>query len=137
MTTITKTPSVGNEQYSRSVDAMEIAKPNGPVLGALLGAGVGSFVLGVFTTLAQAHSGFKALMDIDKNLGWAVGVGPLSGKSIYAVAAFLLTWAIAAFVMRGKNYDSRRFYIATFVLIGLGFIGTFPLFFENFPVLLK
>lgn len=137
MTTITKTPSVGNEQYSKSVDAMEIAKPNGPVLGALLGAGVGSFVLGVFTTLAQAHSGFKALMDIDKNLGWAVGVGPLSGKSIYAVAAFLLTWAIAAFVMRGKNYDSRRFYIATFVLIGLGFIGTFPLFFENFPVLLK
>lgn len=137
MTTITKTPTVSDEQYRRTVDAMEIAKPNGPVLAALLGAGVGSFVLGLFTTLAQAHSGFKALMDIDKNLGWGVGVGPLSGKSIYAVAAFLLTWTIAAFVMRGKGYDSQRFFIATFVLIGLGVLGTFPLFYENFPILQK
>lgn len=137
MTTITRTPPIADERHSQTVAAMEIAKPNGPVLAALLGAGVGSFVLGLFTTLAQAHSGFKALMDIDKNMGWAVGVGPLSGKSIYAVAAFLLTWAIAAFVMRGKSYEAQRFFIATFVLIGLGILGTFPLFYENFPVLLK
>jgi hypothetical protein len=39
--------------------------------------------------------------------------------------------------MRGRSYESRPFFIATFVLIGLGLLGTFPLFFENFPVLLK
>lgn len=137
MTTITKTPAVADEQYRKTADAIEIAKPNGPVLAALLGAGVGSFVLGVFTTLAQAHSGFKALMDIDKNLGLNVGVGPLSGKTVYTIVAWLLTWAIATYVMRGKSYDSQRFFIATFVLIGLGILGTFPLFYENFPVLLK
>ncbi len=137
MTTITKTPIVTDERFRTTVDAIEIAKPNGPVLAALLGAGVGSFVLGLFTTLAQSHSGFKALMDIDKNLGFKVGVGPLSGKTVFMVVAWLLTWAIATYVMRGKSYDSRPFFIATFVLIGLGFLGTFPLFFENFPVLLK
>jgi hypothetical protein len=137
MTTLTKTPTITDEEFRKIAETVELPKPNGPVLAALLGAGVGSFVLGVFTTLAQSHSGFKALMDIDKNLGWAIGVGPLSGKSIYAVAAFVLTWAIAGFVMRGKSYESRPYFIVTFVLIGLGFLGTFPLFFENFPVLLK
>jgi hypothetical protein len=136
MTNIAKTPPVTDE-LRKTVDTMETAKPNGPVLAALLGAGVGSFVLGVFTTLAQSHSGFKALMDIDKNLGFNVGVGPLSGKTVFMVAAWLLTWAIATSVMRGRSYESRPFFIATFVLIGLGLLGTFPLFFENFPVLLK
>jgi hypothetical protein len=137
MTTITKTPAVTDERLRKTVDAVDIEKPNGPVLAALLGSGVGSFVLGIFTTLAQSHSGFRALMDLDKNLGWGVGVGPLSGKTIYAVAAFLLSWAVAGFVMRGKNYDARPFFIATFVLIALGILGTFPLFFENLPVLQK
>ena len=76
-------------------------------------------------------------MDIDKTLGFRLGVGPLSGKTTYAVAAFLIAWAIAAVFMRGKSYDPRPFYIATFVLIGIGLLGTFPIFFENFPVLQK
>ena len=138
MTTMTETPTPGTDRGSRNaVDPIEREKPNGPVLAALLGAGIGSFVLGAFTTLAQSHAGFRALLDIDKNLGLGVGVGPLSGKTIYAVLAFLLSWGIAGFVMRGKSYDSRPFFIATFVLIGLGLLGTFPVFFENFPVLQK
>jgi hypothetical protein len=138
MTTVTRTPDTAMERESReTVESIDRTKPNGPVLAALLASGIGSAVLGVFTTVAQSHSGFRALMDIDKNFGFAVGVGPLSGKTIYAVAAWLLAWAVAGFVMRGKNYDPRPFFIATFVLIGIGLLGTFPLFFENLPVLAK
>lgn len=111
-------------------------KPNGPVLAALLSSGVGSAVLGVFTTVAQAHVGFRGLMDIDRSLG-KVGVGPLSGKTAFAVVAWLIAWAIAGYLMRGKDYEARPFFIATFVLIGIGLLGTFPLFFENFPVLAR
>ncbi len=135
MTTTTRTPNAAIEEELR--ETLELAKPNGPVLAALLASGVGSAVLGVFTTVAQSHAGFRALMDIDKNLGFAVGVGPLSGKTIYAVAAWLLAWAVAGLVMRGRNYNARPFFIATFVLIGIGLLGTFPLFFENFPVVQK
>lgn len=39
--------------------------------------------------------------------------------------------------MRGKSYAARPFLTATFVLIGIGLLGTFPAFFENFPVLAK
>jgi hypothetical protein len=138
VTTITKTPGdLADKRFHETMASVDPAKPNGPVLAALLACGVGSTVLGVFTTLAQAHSGFRALMDIDKNLGFAVGVGPLSGKTVYAVAAWLVVWAIAGFVMRGKSYHAQPFFIATFVLIGIGLLGTFPLFFENFPVFQK
>ncbi len=135
MTTTTRTPNAAIEEELR--ETLELAKPNGPVLAALLASGLGSAVLGVFTTVAQSHAGFRALMDIDKNLGFAVGVGPLSGKTIYAVAAWLLAWAVAGLVMRGRTYNARPFFIATFVLIGIGLLGTFPLFFENFPVVQK
>lgn len=137
MATITSPSSVTDADFQKVMDSVDQPKPNGPVLAALLGSGVGSFVLGVFTTLAQSHAGFKALMDIDKNFGFKIGVGPLSGKTTYAVAAFLISWAIAAVFMRGKSYDPRPFYIATFVLIGIGLLGTFPIFFENFPILQK
>jgi hypothetical protein len=138
MTTLTRTPTPATSKDVRStVEGTETTKPNGPALAALLSAGIGATVLGVFTTLAQAHAGFKALMDIDKNLGIGIGVGPLSGKTVYAVAAWLISWAVAAVIMRGKRYDPRPFFIVTFVLVGLGMLGTFPLFFENFPVLQK
>lgn len=138
MTTITKsTGPVTEEGFQQAVASVEQPKPNGPVLAALLASGIGSTVLGVFTTLAQAHAGFKALMDIDKNLGLNVGVGPLSGKTVYAVAAWLIAWAVAGYLMRGKSYNAQPFFVATFLLIAIGLLATFPLFFENFPVLAK
>lgn len=132
----TNTP-VTDVKFRATIESVAMPKPNGPVLAALLSSGIGSAVLGVFTTLAQAHAGFRALMDIDKNLGLKIGVGPLSGKTVYTVAAWLIAWAITAYVMRGKSYDPRPFFIATFVLIGIGLLGTFPAFFENVPVLAK
>lgn len=112
-------------------------KPNGPALAAFLASGIGTAILGLFTLLAQIHSGFKGLMDLDKNFGFKVGVGPLSGKTIYAVLIWLVAWAVLAYVMRGKSYNARTYAIWTFALIGIGLLGTFPLFFENFPVLQK
>lgn len=117
--------------------AAHIDRPNGAPLAALLSAGIGCAVLGVFTTLAQVHAGFKALMDIDKMIGLNIGVGPLSGKTTYAVVAWLIAWSIGAVLMRRTHYAPRPFLVATFVLIAIGLVGTFPLFFENLPVLQK
>lgn len=128
---------VAPETASLPVRPRHIDRANGPPLAALLSAGIGSAVLGVFTTLAQVHSGFKSLMDLDKMVGLNVGVGPLSGRTTYAVLAWLVAWGIAAVLMRGTHYAPRPFLIATFVLVVIGLAGTFPLVFENFPVLQK
>ena len=138
MTTTLQQPSTVTDQgFQSTVRSIDLGKKNGAPLAALLASGIGSFFLGLFTTLAQSHAGFKALMDLDKNFGFKVGVGPLSGKTVYAVALWLVAWAITALVMRDKSYRAQPFLVATFVLIGLGLLGTFPIFFENFPVLQK
>lgn len=128
---------VAPETVSLPARRRHIDRANGPPLAALLSAGIGCAVLGVFTTLAQVHAGFKSLMDVDKMIGLNVGVGPLSGKTTYAIVAWLVAWGIAGVLMRRTHYAPRPFLVATFVLVVIGLVGTFPLFFENVPVLQK
>lgn len=101
-------------------------KPNGPVLAALLASGIGVTTLGFLTTVAEANANFANLLKIN------AGVGPLSGKTVYATAAFVASWIVAGIIMRGKNYSERKFLMATFVLIAIGILGTFPIFWDLF-----
>lgn len=126
MTQVIDKPLVTNEHGTKPLAEMATDKPNGPALAALLAAGIGITVLGVLTTVAAANANFANLLKLNPQ------VGPLSGKAIYATAAFFASWIIAAVVMRGKNYSERRFLSATFLLIGIGILGTFPIFFDLF-----
>jgi hypothetical protein len=101
-------------------------KPEGPIAAAILAAGIGSFALGLFTTLAEASEGFKEF------LNFYDPVGPLSGKTIGAVVVWLVSWAVLHLVYRKKPVESRRELAVSLVLIGLGLLGTFPVFFQAF-----
>jgi hypothetical protein len=105
---------------------------NGETIAAMIAAGIGALALGFFTTLAEIlatstwrSSGFPGLT-------WDKGVGPLSGKTGYAVIIWLISWAVLYFVWRGKNLNFSRMFWVTLGLIGLGVLGTFPVFFELF-----
>lgn len=109
-------------------------KPNGPVAAAFLAAGVGSLVIGIGVVLNEASStikdaigvDFNAFLQFDKNFGLGSGVGPLSGKVGLAVIAFVVSWVIFHFWLRGKEVNFRTYFIAALVLVGLGFALTFP-----------
>ena len=58
--------------------------PNGEAMAALISAGIGVFVLGLLTTLAEASTGIADMPN------WNKGVGPLSGKTIVPVAIWLI-----------------------------------------------
>ncbi len=107
-------------------------KPNGPAAAAILAAGVGSLVLGFMTTLAEASTDIKNALDFSKNYGIGSGVGPLSGKVIVAVIAYLIAWAIAGYAWRGKEVNFTRAFAATLVLLAIGFALTFPPIFVLF-----
>ena len=126
MTQITDAPVVTDEHFKQLAAELGADKPNGPVLAALLSSGIGVTILGILTTAAAANASFANLLKIN------AAVGPLSGKTVYASAAFLASWIVAAVVMRGKSYNERPFLVATFVLIGIGIVGTFPIFFDLF-----
>jgi hypothetical protein len=97
---------------------------NGLVAAAMLAAGIGSFVLGLMICLAQ---GSKAIGGI---LNFYDPVGPLSGKTIVAVVAWLVAWGVLASKWKDQSADFGKVYNATLILVALGLLGSFPLFFD-------
>jgi hypothetical protein len=115
-------------------------KPNGPVVAAFLAAGVGSLAMGIGVVLNEASAtiksaigvDFNAFLQFDKSFGLGAGVGPLSGKVGLAVIAFVVSWVLFHFWLRGKEVNFRMGFIAALVLVGLGFALTFPPIFDLF-----
>jgi hypothetical protein len=104
----------------------DIERPTGPIAAAVLAVGIGAFVLGLLTTLSEASTGVHDFLEFDED------VGPLSGKTIIAVAAYLGSWAVLYGVWRRQSPRLRPIVIVTIVLIALGILGTFPTFFQAF-----
>ena len=103
-----------------------LAVTNGAAAAAVLTVGIGSFVLGLLTTLAAASR------PIATALAFYGPAGSLSGKSTVAVVVWLVAWA--AFHKRWKNtqVNFSGVFVATLILITLGLLGTFPPVFEWF-----
>jgi hypothetical protein len=103
-----------------------VAKPTGPVAALLLAIGAGSLALAVLVIWAEASEGFK------ESLAYSDDVGPLSGKTIWAMVVFVLTWLILGVVLRKRDVNLRMATLVGALLVGLGLLGTFAPFFELF-----
>jgi len=101
-------------------------RPNGPAVAAIIAAAIGVFVLGLLTTLSEANTDIHDFLDIKNR------VGPLSGKTTFAVVAYLVAWAALAPVLWRRTVPFASATLIAAVLIALGFIGTFPKFFQLF-----
>ena len=102
------------------------ARPSGPVAAVLLATGIGALVLAVLTCWAEASEGFK------ESLAYSDRVGPLAGKTIWATAAFLISWGGLTALWGKRDVDLNKVLIASGVLLALGLVGTFAPFFEMF-----
>lgn len=109
-----------------AISGQETTKPFGPVAAAFLAAGIGSIVLGLLTTIAEASATFA-----DK-LNWYNPVGPLSGKTLIAVIVFAASWLVLHFVLRRKEPAQGVVFWVTGLLAVSGFLLTFPKFFDLF-----
>lgn len=101
-------------------------KPEGPVAAAIIAGGVGALAVGLLTTLAEASTSIKDALNVYDP------VGPLSGKTIGGVLIWLVSWVVLHVVYRDKPFETRRALTVALVLIGLGILGTFPIFFQAF-----
>lgn len=99
---------------------------NGSAAAAILASGIGSFALGLFTTLAQAIAPIRSALNLYDP------AGPLSGKTTVAVVVWLVAWAVFHSLWRNQQVNFTKVYIATLIMIALGLLGTFPPFFEAF-----
>lgn len=98
----------------------------GVAAAAFLSSGVGTLVIGLMTTGAVLSEGLK------NALNWWNPAGPLTGKTGVGVLAWLISWVILHTLWKDKEADFTKVFIITLILIGLGFVLTFPPVFEAF-----
>jgi hypothetical protein len=103
-----------------------VARPDGPVAAVLIAAGIGALVLGILTVWAEASESFA------ESLAYNDRVGPLSGKTIWATVAFLVSWVGLTLALRRRTVDLMKATVVSVVLLGLGYLGTFSPFFRMF-----
>lgn len=117
----------GVDEVAWQAEQLEIVeKPNGPAAAALLSAAIGSLTLGVLTVWNEASEGMHDFLELD------TGVGPLSGKTVFAVIAYLIAWAILSPALWRRNVAWPAVLAVTGLLLAGGFLGTFPEFFKLF-----
>jgi hypothetical protein len=113
--------SISKEQMKEKV---EVAA--GVASAAFVSSGIGCLVIGLLVTGAEISEGLR------NALNWWNPAGPLTGKTGVGVLAWLVSWAILHFLWKDKEVDFNRSFIVALVLIGLGFLFTFPPIFTAF-----
>lgn len=108
-----------------ATQAMTNKVPNGPAAAALIAAGIGNLVIGLLTTGAELSVGLK------NALNWYNPSGPLTGKTLVGVAVWLISWFVLNNMWKDKNPAWQRIFTTTLVLIGVGFLLTFPPIFQG------
>ena len=92
----------------------------------LLAAGFGAFVLGFLTTINEASTGVQRLPAVQRPRRTP------AGKTILAAIAYFGSLLVFALVWRGRQLALKPVLIVAGVLLLLGFLGTFPIFFQAF-----
>lgn len=98
--------------------ATSASETTGVALAACLAAGIGSFAMGLVVILHEA-----GVFSAPSLYGPSGGV---SGRTTFAVVAWLVAWGILHARWRGRQPDGGRILLVTMVLVGLGLLLTFP-----------
>lgn len=104
-------------------------KPDGPGAAMMISAGIGIFVLGFLTVLAEASTDAKTWL---QKWEWGQGIGPLAGKTTVATISYFVSLAILWAIWREKNVNVKMAFYIGVALGVLGAIGTYPTFFQKF-----
>lgn len=97
---------------------------NGPAAAATLAAGIGCVALGLLSTLSEVSHGIGSILNFYNP------TGPLSGKTLVAVVIWLVSWGLLKRRFADHEVNFTGIFILSLVLVGLGFLGTFPPFFD-------
>ena len=105
---------------------MNNENPSGSFAATVVSAGIGCSAIGLMTVLATAFSSIKEF------LNWWNPAGPLTGKIGVGIIAWVLSWILLHMLWKDKELPVRVVFGFSLILIFLGFLGTFPPFFEWF-----
>ena len=93
---------------------------NGAAAAAMIATGAGGVFFGIFIVLAENIPAAKAMMNLYNP------VGPLSGKTIFGLIAWVVSWVVLHFALRNRELSPRTVAVITFALVGVSLLLTFP-----------
>ena len=95
-------------------------RTNGSGAAAILSAGVGSFALALLSLVGDKSAAVRVSLIFYKP------TGPLSGVTTAAIVIWLLSWGVLEMRWSKKSVALTPICVASFVLLGLSFLLTFP-----------
>jgi hypothetical protein len=98
--------------------------PNGPGAAAILAAGIGCAGIGILAFAGDASDA------IGKMLNFYNPTGTLSGVTTVGIIVWLVAWFVLSKLWEAKNVDMVKVNLASFVLLAVGFLLTFPPFID-------
>jgi hypothetical protein len=98
---------------------------DGAAAAAVLAAGIGVFVLGLVTSLAELMDNFKDW------LAWNDEVGPLSGKTSLGLIAWAVTWPVLHVFLYRRDGLLAAALVIFAVLAAIGSVLMFPPVYER------
>lgn len=111
---------------SRNTESAAVRTHAGAAAAALVAGGIGTFMIGLLTSLVEASGGLNTA------LTWWGPAGPLSGKTGAGIIVWLVAWLGLWFAWRRKNPSLRMAFMVMIVLVVLGLLLTFPPIFTSF-----
>ncbi|MEO6447033.1 MAG: hypothetical protein ABIZ91_10640 [Gemmatimonadaceae bacterium] len=91
---------------------------NGAALASLLAAGIGAFAVGFIVILNEA--GLFAVPAL------YAPAGGVSGRTTLSAVIWLVGWVVLHNRWKNRQLESRKVYLLSVILIGLGVVFTFP-----------
>lgn len=76
----------------------------GVIAAAFLAALIGLLVFAVVNIAADANDGFKTAITLN------AGIGPYSGKQVFLIVSWLISWPIFHFALRNRDVDLRKWF---------------------------
>lgn len=97
---------------------------NGSGAAAILSAGIGCAAIGVLAFWGDASDAMGKALDIYNPSG------TLSGVTTLGIVVWLLAWLGLNQLWRGRTIETLKVNVASFGLLALGFLLTFPPFMD-------
>jgi hypothetical protein len=97
-----------------------MTRTNGSGAAAILAAAVGSFALAILALAGDKSAAVKSSLNFYKP------TGPLSGVTDGAILIWLVLWVVLEMRWNKKSVALGPICVASFVLLGLSFMLTFP-----------
>ncbi len=105
--------------------------PSGAAVAALLAALVGLLTFAVVNIYSEMSAGFSKAITLN------AGIGPYSGKELFWLSAWFVSWVVLHVALRKKDLNLRKWFGAWLVGMAVATLLMYPPVFEFIADALK